>query len=180
MRCMLTRPVSGTRCHATPSIWEPPLPPPRPQGELRLLRFFTQISSAPPLRLPVLQALATTSADHRSSSLTPGTPLSHTAASVRPHWYHLTRHFPLFALELPPPVPPHLVARLDAGSHATVGVPCALTTRCARHVTSTGRLGHPSALGHRAGQAAAPIRPEALGQFQPNTVPGFLNRFSLF
>jgi hypothetical protein len=76
-----------------------------------------------------------------------------------PRRYHLARHFPSFALELPPLVPLHLVAQLDADGRATAGVSCAVTTRCAHHAVLTGRLGR------RAGQATAPIRPEALGRF---------------
>jgi hypothetical protein len=45
-RCKLTRPISSTERRATPPIWEPPLPPPRPHGELRLPGFSSQISSA--------------------------------------------------------------------------------------------------------------------------------------
>jgi hypothetical protein len=82
-------------------------------------------------------------------------------------------------LELLPPVSPHLVAWLDTGGHATAGVPCTVTTRCARRAASTGWAA-PSALVRRVGQAATPIRPEALGRFQSNTVPGFLNHFLLF
>jgi hypothetical protein len=77
----------------------------------------------------------------------PPPPIHRAAASVRPRWYHLARRFPLFTLELPPPVSPHLVTRLDVGSRATAGVPCAVTTRCAHRATSIGRLGLPFGLG---------------------------------
>jgi hypothetical protein len=39
--------LSGTEHCATPPVWEPPLPPPRPHGELRLPRVF--LSKFPPL-----------------------------------------------------------------------------------------------------------------------------------
>jgi hypothetical protein len=89
-------------------------------------RFFHPnfLCSSLPLCLPVLQALATTSTDHRSSSPTPGMSLSHcAAASVCPRRHHLARRSPFFMLELPPPVPPHLVARLDANGRATARSP---------------------------------------------------------
>jgi hypothetical protein len=55
------------------------------------------LRSSLPLHLPVLQAPATTSADHRSSSLTPVTPLSRVTSATPP----LRRH-----LRVSPPVPP--------------------------------------------------------------------------
>jgi hypothetical protein len=41
LRCKLVRPISGTGHRATPPVWEPPLPPPRPHGELRFLWVFS-------------------------------------------------------------------------------------------------------------------------------------------
>jgi hypothetical protein len=142
------------------------LPPPH-HGELRLPGVFhpNYLRSTLPLFLSVLQALATTSADHRSSPPTtkrrclapPPPPLYRVAASVRPRRYHLALHFPPFVLELPPPVPPRLVAPLDADGRATVGAPCAVTTWCACRAASTGRpagppfgIGLPCGLGRRA------------------------------
>jgi hypothetical protein len=88
LRYKLVRPFLGTGRCATPPVWEPPLPPPRPHGELCLPVFFCPnfLRSSLPLRLPVLWVPATTFADHRSSSLTPGMPLSRaTSASPLSH-----------------------------------------------------------------------------------------------
>jgi hypothetical protein len=126
--------LSGTGHCATPPVWEPPLPPPRPHGELRLPRVFSvQISSAP--YFPSIYRCSRcwpppppTNAAHRRSPECrcpepPRPPLRRAAASVCPHRYHLACHFPIFTLELLPPVPPHLVARLDAGGCATTRGP---------------------------------------------------------
>jgi hypothetical protein len=98
-RCKVVRPVSSTGRHATPPVWEPPLPPPRPHGELRLPKFFHPnfCRSSLPLHLLVLQAPATTSVDHRISSPTPRMPLSHATSATPPSRRRLGAS---------PPIPP--------------------------------------------------------------------------
>jgi hypothetical protein len=135
-----------------------------------------------------------TIAAHRRCPAPPPPPCHRAAASVHPSRYHLAPRFPPVALELPPPVPPHLVARLDVGDRATMGVPCTVTTRCTRRAVLTDRLGRFSALGRYVEQATTPQhyglgpgskqatapRHCGLGRFQPNTVLGFKIIFLLF
>jgi hypothetical protein len=113
-------------------------------------RFFHPnfLCSSLPLCLPVLQALATTSADHRSSSPTPGMSLSHcAAASVCPRRHHLARRSPFSCLSYPH----QCLHTLSPGWMPTVapprGVPCAVTTLCVHRAASIDRLGRPFGLG---------------------------------
>jgi hypothetical protein len=71
-------------------------------------------------------------------------PRRHPTHTVSVRFHSCARRLSLLLLELPPLVPPHLVTRLDAGSRATVGVPCAVTTRGVRR--SAGRARPPFGL----------------------------------
>jgi hypothetical protein len=182
--------LSGTGHCATPPVWEPPLPPPRPHGELRLPWVF--LSKFPPLLTSPLftgapgaghhlhrptqliadprNVVVLSRLDHPSVALPPRCVPTGTTLPVISPFSHLSySHRCLHTLSpgwTPVAAPPQ-------------GVPCAVTTRCARHAASTSKLGHPFGLGQPSGAGCHDHYARGLGPVPAQNYARVFKSFSI-